>query len=105
VGIGQIHLWSGIVVARYKVHKQRADKWDDGYYRPYSSDPDSIERQQARKEIMQGLQDNEDFNHLLLKAEIQWEEEERRSWECWMRQKADPENYVCRCFEHTDIYE
>jgi len=90
------------MVAPYKVHKQRADKWDDGYYRPYSSDPDSIERQRARKEVTQGLSDNEDSNDLLLRLEASWDDEERLSSECWRMQQADPENYVCRCFEPKD---
>jgi len=90
------------MVARYKVHKQRADKWDDGYYRPYSSDPDSIERQQAKKDVIQGISDNEDSNDLLLRMEAQEDAEMRLDYDCWMRQKADPDNYVCRCFEKDE---
>ena len=89
------------MVARYKTHKFR-DKWNDGYFKPVFSDPDSIERQQAKKDIIQGISDNEDSNDLLLRMEAQFYEEERQDWDCWMRQKADPENYVCRCFEHKD---
>ena len=85
------------MVARYKVHKFR-DKWNDGYFKPVFSDPDAVERQQARKEVMQGLQDNEDCNDLLLKAEAQWDAEMRLDYNCWSMSKADPD-YVCKCFE------
>lgn len=90
------------MVARYKVHKQRADKWDDGYYRPFSSDPDSIERQKAKRDVIQGISDNEDLNDLQMKAEIQFEEDMRLDYDCWTRQQADPDNYVCRCFEKKE---
>lgn len=87
------------MVARYKVHKQRADKWDDGYFRPWSSDPDAVERQKARLDVKQGLKDNEDSNDLLLRMEEQFYADTALDEECWRRQQADPENYVCRCFE------
>ncbi len=86
------------MVARYKVHKFRG-KWNYDISNAKFSDPDSAERQQAKKDVIQGISDNEDSNDLLLRMEAQEDAEERLDWECWMRQKADPENYVCRCFE------
>jgi hypothetical protein len=89
------------MTAPHKLHKFR-DKYNDGYYKPKFTNPDSVERQRAKEEIKQGLEDTDDLNDLQIRAEIQWEEEMRLSYECYLKEKADPDNYTCRCFDKKD---
>lgn len=86
------------MTAHYKLHKFR-DKYNDGYYKPKFTNPDSVERQLAKKEIQSGIEEVRDLNDIQLKAEIQWEEEMRMANECYLRELADPENYKCTCGE------
>lgn len=84
------------MVARYKIHKFR-DKWNDGYYKPKFSNPDSVERQRAKHEARQGLQAYHDYDVVL--KEDDWEEEMERAWRCYQMELADPD-YICKCFEN-----
>lgn len=59
------------------------------------------ERMRAKRLVRQGMEDAEDENDRRIQEELDWEEEMDRAWECYLREKADP-NYRCTCFDHKE---
>lgn len=90
------------MVAPYRVHKQRVDHQDDGFFRPWSSNPDSTERQRGKSEVKEGVQDHADYKDLLLRMEAQQDDEDRMAEECWAKEQDNPHNYRCTCYLTED---
>lgn len=87
------------MVALYKLKREREMMSKD---ESRSLHLEGSERNRGKLEVRQGLKDNEDSNDLLLRMEEQWDADMRLDEECWRRQQADPDNYVCRCFEKKE---
>jgi F0F1-type ATP synthase epsilon subunit len=58
------------------------------------------ERLRAKQEVKQGLKDNDDSNDLQIRLEAAWDREMEQAEECWRRQQANPDEYVCECFNY-----
>jgi len=62
-------------------------------------DLEGSERMRAKQLVRQGLEDSEDEKDREIQQEIDWEEEMELNYQCYLKEKADPENYKCTCYD------
>lgn len=60
------------------------------------------ERMRAKALVRRGLEDTEDERDRSIESEEEWEREMEMAYECYLKEKADPENYKCTCYEEKN---
>lgn len=60
------------------------------------------ERMRAKQLVRQGLEDAEDERDRSIESEEEWEREMELAYECYLKEKADPENYKCTCYDDKE---
>lgn len=89
------------MVANYK-RKRHIEMNDRDLQRVNHLNLEGSERMRAKKLVRQGLEDFEDERDRSIESEEEWEREMEMAYECYLREKADPENYKCTCYETKD---
>lgn len=70
-------------------------------FRPKHINLEKSERWAAKKDVQERLAESDQLMVDRLEMDEREREEEEAAWQCWLREKADP-NYICRCFEKKD---
>lgn len=89
------------MVANYK-RKRHIEMDGQDRDRVNHLDLEGSERMRAKRLVRQGLEDAEDERDRSIESEEEWEREMELAYECYLREKADPENYKCTCYDDKE---